>query len=104
VRQQAARLAGGRPILADGVDAEQFALDGQRVWMANPLDAFSRADQRLYLDWLDANPAGDALLHRGYPVVVVTRGSPPQERLARDPSFKRVAVDRQAAVYVPVSA
>jgi hypothetical protein len=103
VRQQAARLAEGRPILADGVDAEQFALDGQRVWMANPLDAFSRSDQRLYLDWLDANPAGDALLRRGYPVVVVTRGSPPQERLARDRSFKRVALDRQAAVYVRVS-
>ncbi|MBA3734084.1 MAG: hypothetical protein H0W90_02625 [Actinobacteria bacterium] len=100
VREQAARLAAGQPILADGVDAEQFALDGQRVWIANPLDAFSRRDQRLYLDWLDANPAGDALLRRGSPVVVVMRGSPPQERLARDPSFKRVALDQQAAVYV----
>ena len=103
VREQATRLAAGQPILADGVDAEQFALDGQRVWIANPLDAFSRRDQRLYLDWLDASPAGDALLHRGYPVVVVTRGSPPQERLAHDRSFKRVALDRQAAVYVRVS-
>jgi hypothetical protein len=103
VRQHAATLAAGQPILADGLDAEQFALDRQRVWMANPLDAFSRRDQRLYLDWLDAKPAGDELLRRGSPVVVVTRGSPPQQRLARDRSFRRVALDRHAAVYVRVS-
>lgn len=103
VRQEAATLAAGQPILADGLDAEQFALDGQRVWMANPLDAFSRRDQRLYLDWLAANPSGDALLRRGSPVVVVTRGSPPQQRLARDRSFRRVALDQRAAVYVRVS-
>jgi hypothetical protein len=99
VRGEAARLAGGKPILADGSDAEQFALDGRRVWIANPLDAFSRRDQRLYLDWLDAKPAGDALL-REATAVVVTRGSAPQQRLERDPSFRRAAVDAKAAVYV----
>jgi hypothetical protein len=99
VRREAARLAAGKPILADGVDAEQLALDGRRVWIANPLDAFSRRDQRLYLDWLDASPAGDALL-RGATAVVVTRGSKPQQRLARDHSFRRAALDAKAAVYV----
>jgi hypothetical protein len=101
VRSEAARLAGGKPILADGDDAEQFALDGRRVWIANPLDAFSRRDQRLYLDWLDASPAGDALLLKAT-AVVVTRGSAPQLRLERDPSFRRAAVDAKAAVYVRV--
>ena len=101
VRGEAARLAAGKPILADGIDAEQLALDGRRVWIANPLDAFSRRDQRLYLDWLDASPAGDALL-RGATAVVVTRGSAPQQRLERDRSFRRAAVDAKAAVYVRV--
>jgi hypothetical protein len=102
VRSEAARLAAGKPILADGIDAEQLALDGHQVLIANPLDAFSRSDQRLYLDWLDARPAGDALL-RGATAVVVARGSPPQQRLERDRSFRRVAVDEKAAIYVRVT-
>jgi hypothetical protein len=101
VRAEAARLAAGKPILADGIDAEQLALDGQSVLIANPLDAFSRRDQRLYLDWLDASPSGDALL-RGATAVVVTRGSAPQQRLDRDRSFRRAAVDEKAVIYVRV--
>jgi hypothetical protein len=101
VRSEAARLAAGKPILADGIDAEQLALDGRRVWIANPLDAFSRHDQRLYLDWLEASPAGDALL-RGATTVVVARGSKPQQRLERDRSFRRAALDADAAIYVRV--
>jgi hypothetical protein len=101
VRSEAVRLAAGRPILADGVDAEQLALDGRRVWIANPLDAFSRRDQRRYLDWLDASPAGDVLL-REATAVLVARGSAPQQRLERDRSFRRAAVDAKAVVYVRV--
>jgi hypothetical protein len=101
VRGEAARLAAGKPILADGIDAEQLALDGRQVWIANPLDAFSRRDQGRYLDWLDASPAGDALL-REAAAVVVTRGSAPQLRLERDRSFRRAAVDARAVVYVRV--
>jgi hypothetical protein len=101
VRSEAARLAAGKPILADGIDAEQLALDGRQVWIANPLDAFSRRDQRRYLDWLDASPAGDALL-REAAAVVVARGSAPQQRLERDRSFRRAAVDAKAVVYVRV--
>jgi hypothetical protein len=101
LRTEAARLAAGQPILADSVDAEKFALDGRRVWIANPLDAFSRRDQRRYLDWLDATPAGDVLL-REATAVVVTRGSAPERRLEHDRSFRRAAVDAKAAVYVRV--
>src|SRR5207249_185095 len=46
----ALRRADGTPILADGVPAEQVAEAGGRVWMSNPIDAFSAHDQRLYLD------------------------------------------------------
>jgi hypothetical protein len=101
VRTEAVRLAAGKPILADGLDAEQLALDGRRVWIANPLDAFSRRDQRLYLDWLDASPAGDALLKEAT-AVVVARGSKPQQRLERDRSFRRAALDADAVIYVRV--
>jgi len=101
VRRQAAVLAAGTPILADGLHAERLALDGQRVWIANPLDAFARSDQRLYLDWLDARPAGDSLLDEaGGSVVLVTRASPPQRRLERDPAFRSVARDSEAVVYL----
>jgi hypothetical protein len=100
VREKAAALAAGRPILADGFDAERLALDGRRVWMANPLDAFSRRDQRLYLDWLDARPAGDLLLRTAGPVVLVSWGSPSHRRLARNPGFRSVTRDSEAVVYV----
>ncbi len=101
VRKEAVRLGAGKPILADNLDAEQLALDGRQVWIANPLDAFSRRDQQRYLDWLDATPAGDALL-REATTVLVTRGSAPQHRLERDRSFRRAAVDANAVVYVRV--
>jgi hypothetical protein len=102
VRRQAAALAAGTPILADGIDAERLALDGQRVWIANPLDAFAACDQRLYLDWLDARPEGDTILHQSGAVVLVTRGSAAQERLSRDRQFRPVAHDKRAVVYLRV--
>ena len=69
--------------------------------MTNPLDAFSRRDQRTYLDWLDAAKAsGDALLTAQGAVVLVARGSPPDRRLARDPAFRRVARDAASVLYV----
>jgi hypothetical protein len=100
VRDRAASLAGDRPILADGLDAEQLALDGHRVWMANPLDAFTRGDQKRYLDWLDGRPSGDSLLEATARVVLVTRGSPPDRRLAARREYRRVAHDAQAVLYV----
>src|SRR5262249_30192782 len=39
----------GRVVLADASVAELVAADGGRVWLANPIDAFARGDQRLYL-------------------------------------------------------
>ena len=59
--RRAETLAGGAPILAEPVAAEQLALRGDRIWIGNPIDAFSRRDQLLYLDWLRAQtslPAG----------------------------------------------
>ncbi len=91
--------AGGSPILADGVPAEQIALAGGRIWVANPLDAFRRADQRLYLDWLEGRPAGDAALARTR-VVLVMRESPAQRRMAAQRTFRELIADKRAVVYV----
>ncbi len=102
LRTKAARLAAGAPVLADAEDAEQLALDGRRVWIANPLDAFARSDQRLYLAWLRGRPAGDALLWR-HRVVLVTLGSPAQHRLAHMRGFRQAGRDVAAVLYVRAS-
>jgi hypothetical protein len=98
LRAQAVRLAAGAPILADSEDAEQLALDGRRVWIANPIDAFPRRDQRLYLDWLRGRPEGDAVLQRN-DVVLVRVDSAPQRRLAHDARFREVGRDSASVLY-----
>jgi hypothetical protein len=96
---EALRRAAGTPILAERVPAEQLALAGGRVWMSNPIDAFDRRDQRLYLDWLAGRRAGDAALGRAT-VVLVIRGSRPSKRLRRSSVFRSVAHDANAILYV----
>jgi hypothetical protein len=98
LRAKAARLAAGAPLLADAEDAEQLALDGRRVWIANPIDAFDQHDQRLYVTWLRGGSAGDALL-RAHPVVLVALDSPAQKRLAHMREFREVGRDAAAVLY-----
>jgi hypothetical protein len=98
LRAEATRLAAGQPILADAENAEQLALDGRRVWIANPIDAFPRADQRAYLWWLEGKPGGDTVL-RGQNVVLVQLDSNAQERLAHSAAFREVARDKVAVLY-----
>jgi hypothetical protein len=95
----AVRSAHGTPILADGFDAEQLALAGDRILIGNPLDAFTPHEQRLYLDWIAGRPAGDGELRR-VRVVLVTTGSAAQRRLAAKTGFAEVARDKRAILYV----
>ena len=97
---EAVHRAHGTPILADGVLGEQVALAGGRVWMTNPLDAFSRQHQRLYLDWLAGRPDGDAALAQAPALAFVLRHSDAARRLAHTPGLRRVASDARAALYV----
>jgi hypothetical protein len=95
----AARAAGATPILADGLNAEELALDGHRILIGNPLDAFPAREQQRYLDWLAGRPAGDAEISR-VRVVLVTVATPPERRLSARPDFRRVARDKRALLYV----
>jgi hypothetical protein len=97
---EALRRAGGTAILAESIPAEQVALRGGHVWMSNPIDAFDRRDQRLYLDWLAGKPAGDAALRHVRRVVLVIRASPAAKRMARSRSFRRAGRDPNAILYV----
>jgi hypothetical protein len=80
--------------------AEQVVLAGGRVWVANPLDAFSRADQRLWIAWLAGQPAGNAALAHVPRVVFVARGGAAERRIAANASFRLDIEDRTSAVYV----
>jgi hypothetical protein len=97
---EALRRAGGTPILAESIPAEQVALAGGRVWMSNPIDAFDHRDQRLYLDWLTGRPSGDAAVGRAGRVVIVIRGDAPAKRIKRSSAFREAGHDANAILYV----
>ena len=98
--EQALQQAHGTPILAEGVLSEQVALAGGRVWISNPLDAFSHRDQRLYLDWLSAKRKGDAALQHAPRVVLVQRGGDVARRLRSRNAARPIASDANAVIYV----
>ncbi|HEY1481019.1 MAG TPA: hypothetical protein VGF46_13355 [Gaiellales bacterium] len=100
VVERAVHDAHGTPVLAADALAEQIALAGGRVWVANPVDAFSRSDQKLWLAWLEGAPAGDAALAHAPRVVVVGRNGAPAQRLAADPRFRLDVQDKAASVYI----
>ena len=96
---QAIAAAQGGPILAEPATAERIALAGGRVVISNPLDAFSRTDQRAYIDWLQARRSADPLLRRTR-VVVVSARSPADRRLRRDGSFRAYAESAGFRIYL----
>ena len=88
----------GRPVLADAYLGQQVVLTGGRVWVENPIDAFRRPDQRVYLDWLAGRPSGDvAVEHAGY--VLVQAASAAGRRAGRDPRLAVVEKTPDAVLY-----
>ena len=90
--------AAGTPVLAEDQLAEQVALAGGRIWIGNPIDAFRRRDQRVYVEWLRGRPAGDAALRHAPRAVLVRTGSDADRRLARAPAVARVDSDENAVL------
>lgn len=102
---RAITLAHGTPVLAEAIAAEQVALAGGRIWVGDPLDAFPRRIQGLYLDWLAGDPDGRAVLaNPRIEVVLVSPGSAALTLTAADSAFIRVAGDKAAVLFVRRSA
>jgi len=98
--RRALAAAAGTPILATDQLAEQVAMAGGRIWIGNPIDAFRQDDQRLYVEWLQGRPAGDAALAEAPRVVLVRPGSAAQRRLVRPGRLHEVARDAGAVLYL----
>ena len=100
---RAIALSHGTPVLAEDSIAEQVALAGGKVWLSNPIDAFSKQDQNVYLDWLSGAQGGLQALAPQITVVLTQRESPAERLMARDRLFKKVGTDRLADLYVRTS-
>ena len=98
--KRAVQLAGGTPILADGLPSEQIAWAGGRIWAGNPLDAFSRRVQSEYVDFLTGSRGGRVALNAaGVRYVLVTRGSSAAALTAQDRHYTLLASDATALLY-----
>jgi hypothetical protein len=98
--RQTVVAARGTPVLAQDALAEQVALAGGRVWMGNPLDAFPRRDQALYLDWLDGRPKGKGAFAHAPRAVLVKLYGPASRLTAQAPGLREAAADSYAVLYV----
>jgi hypothetical protein len=88
----------GSTVLAEPVAAEQVAVDGGTIWVANPLDAFRHADQRLYLDWAAGKARGAAAVQHAQ-LVLVRRDSAAGRSAAGDPRLVTVRRTSGAVLY-----
>jgi hypothetical protein len=88
----------GSTVLAEPVAAEQVAVDGGTIWVANPLEAFRHADQRLYLDWAAGKPRGAAAVQHAQ-LVLVRRDSAAGRSAAGDPRLVTVRRTSGAVLY-----
>jgi hypothetical protein len=89
----------GTPILADDIVAERVALASGRVWIANPIDAFSKHDQIRYLDWMDGKPGTPTAISPRVHVVLTSRGSRAQRLMSGDRRFRIIASDRTGVLF-----
>jgi len=76
----------GQVVAAPAAIAEPLAAAGATVWIANPIDAFSREDQRNYLRFIDRAEVSVACQRAD--AVVVLRGSRQDAAMQRQPGFK----------------
>jgi hypothetical protein len=86
------------PVLADALLAEQVELAGGKVWVADPIDAFRHADQRLYLHWLAGEPRGAPAVDHAR-LVLVQKSSSAGRVAVADSRLVRIAADRSAVLY-----
>ncbi len=100
---RAVAIAHGTPILADDIIDEQVALAGGRIWVGNPIDAFTKQDQLTYLNWLDGRTSGLGALRPNVDVVLTGSATEAHRLMAHDAEFERVATDGRADLYVRIA-
>jgi hypothetical protein len=93
-------LAHGTPVLASDRLAEEVALDGGRISVGNPLDAFSHHDQAVYVDWLQGRSAGAAALTPGVHFALVGRGTATERLMNARQDFAVAGSDRTTVLYM----
>jgi hypothetical protein len=92
-------LSQGTPVLAEDLLNEQVVLAGGDIWVGNPIDAFSRHDQTVYLDWIEGRPVGVRAIGPEVRVVLTAASSPAQRLMDRTAGFVRVYFDRSAVIF-----
>jgi hypothetical protein len=97
---RAVELAHGSAVLAPDINAEQVALAGGRVWLSNPLEAFSRHYQALYIDWLEGLPSGRAAVTGDVNVALVPAGSDTAKLMDGERNFVAAFSDHKTVLYV----
>lgn len=85
-------------VLADSLLGEWVALYGGRIWVGNPIDAFRKRDQRLYLDWAAGDASGRPAVEHARLVLVQPR-SAAGKAAARDPRLEKLATSENAVLY-----
>lgn len=93
------RAAPGRVVLAPEPAVESLAVHGVRVWLSNPIDAFSKDDQRAYLDFMSGRPGMMRAVNESE-AVVVSAGSPPDGVMAELADFEVYELAAPWLIYV----
>jgi hypothetical protein len=93
------RAAPGLVVLAPEPVVESLTVHGVRVWLSNPLDAFSKGDQRAYLDFM-AGRAGMMSAVDASEAVLVRADDPARDVMAELPGFEVHELEDSWLIYV----
>ncbi|UUZ59725.1 hypothetical protein [Nocardioides sp. B-3] len=91
--------APGMVVLAPEPAVESLAAEGVRVWLSNPLDAFSQEHQSAYPDFPAGRP-GMSVAVDASDAVLVQEGSPPDGAMAELEEFERHELEADWLLYL----
>lgn len=98
-----AAIAGDRVVLAPAPLSEALAVAGVRLWVSNPIDAFSHDDQAAYLDFLEGRDGGRRAIASS-DLVVTREGTAPDDLAASTDGLGEVDCAPGWSCWVPEAA